>query len=69
VRCADEAAQVVVPRRPRFLLRTATDEAAAAVRSSTDRPFGFWPRKPRGSACAGEAAQAVVAAGQRHFSC
>src|SRR5579864_1172309 len=37
------------------------DEAAKSVRSEGDRSFGFWPRTTsRGSACAGEAAQAVA---------
>ena len=38
-----------------------TGEVAQAVRSDGDRSFGLWPRTAfRGSACAGEAAQAVV---------
>jgi hypothetical protein len=36
-------------------------EAAQSVRLEGDRSFGFWPRTTsRGSACAGESAQAVV---------
>src|SRR3984957_13346911 len=36
-------------------------KAAQSVRSDGDRSFGFWPRTTsRGSACAGESAQAVA---------
>jgi hypothetical protein len=74
-RCAGEplegrgkpAQAVAVTVRPRSseLSDTAetgcTGEVAQAVRSDTDRSRGFWPRTAfRGSACAGEAAQAVV---------
>ncbi len=74
--CADETAQAVaVTFRLRWCGFSDTVEtgcagdAAQAVRSDGDRSFGFWPRTSfRGSACAGESAQAVAVA-RRPVSC